>query len=118
MQHDGFGRGLYQFWHSRLYENLYRTDSVIINLASEEYAKAVRKYLCPEDQFIDVQFLVWKRGKLRTIVAWAKMARGSMVRQIVQNQWDKPEDLKQFAEGGFRFEESISLEQKYVFVKN
>lgn len=112
------GRSLYQFWHSRLYEHLYRRDTVIVNLASEEYAKAVRKYLGPGERFIDVRFLVWKRGKLRTIVAWAKMARGSMARQIVQNRWDKPEDLKQFGEEGFRFEESLSSEQKYVFVKD
>ena len=77
-----------------IYKELYKEQDLIFNLASEEYAKTVRKYLDGPDRFVDVEFLTMRNGKLRTIVAWAKMARGQMIRHIVKNRIDRPEDIK------------------------
>ncbi|MBS7006780.1 peroxide stress protein YaaA [Anaerostipes sp.] len=111
------GQSLYQFWGDEIYKELYREQDVILNLASEEYAKTVRKYLDGPDRFVDVEFLTMRGGKLRTIVAWAKMARGQMVRHIVKNRIDRPEDIKEFDWDGYAYEPSLSTESKYVFIR-
>lgn len=109
------GENLYQFWGEDIYQEIYKGNSVVLNLASEEYAKTVRKY-AKDDQFIDVEFLTYHKGKLKTLATWAKMARGQMVKYIVQNQIDEPEKIKSFDWNGYEFEESLSNEKKYVFV--
>ena len=88
------GNNLYKFWDDKIYKKLYSEDNVIVNLASEEYAKTVRRFLNEEDIFIDIDFKVNKDGKLKTIATWAKMARGQMVKYIIENRIDNPEDLK------------------------
>ena len=77
----------------------------------------MRKYLDGPDRFVDVEFLTMRNGKLRTIVAWAKMARGQMIRHIVKNRIDRPEDIKEFDWDGYEFEPSLSSESKYVFIR-
>lgn len=110
------GDNLYKFWNRRLADEIFQSGQTIINLASEEYAKAVRKYAEPFDRWIDVEFLTMRNGKLRTIVAWAKMARGQMIRYMIEHQIDDPERLKSFEFQGFEYEESLSSENKFVFV--
>lgn len=56
-------KDLYDFWGERLYRELTDGDHLILNLASKEYAKAVEKYLTPEDRFITVEFGEWKKRK-------------------------------------------------------
>lgn len=110
------GGNLYRFWGSKLYEELYKNQDVVLNLASEEYAKCIRKYKKEYDRFIDVEFLVWRKGKLTTMATWAKMARGQMVRYIIENKIDKPEDVQNFSWKDYQFEENLSNTSKYVFV--
>ena len=88
------GNNLYKFWDDKIYNKLYSEDNVIVNLASEEYAKTVRRFLNEEDIFIDIDFKVNKDGKLKTLATLAKMARGQMVKYIIENKIDNPEDLK------------------------
>lgn len=111
------GKSLYKFWDRKIADALFATGETIINLASAEYAKAVRKYAGPFDRWIDVEFLTMRNGKLKTIVAWAKMARGQMIRYMTENRVEDPQALKEFEFQGYAFEESLSTEQKYVFVE-
>lgn len=110
-------KNLYEFWGDRLYQVLYKQSDVIVNLASEEYAKCVRRYLKPGQAFVDVSFKVNKNGRLRTITTYAKMARGLMARYIVDNDLQSPEDLKAFDGLGFVFQPNASTAQKYCFVQ-
>lgn len=107
---------LYQFWGDSLYKSLYGEDQKILNLASEEYAKAIRKY-AKGRSFTDVEFLTYHKGKLRTLATWAKMARGQMVSYIVKNKIDDPEQIRKFDWNGYEYEESLSTESKYVFIQ-
>ena len=109
------GKRLYAHWGRRIYENLFQRGEPVVNLASEEYAKTVRPFLEPGDFFLDVQFLVWRGGKYRTVTAWAKMARGAMARSILKNRWEDVGQLKDFEWEGFAFEEALSGERKYCF---
>ena len=109
-------KDLYDFWGERLYRELTDGDHLILNLASKEYAKAVEKYLTPEDRFITVEFGERKDGKVKQKATLAKMARGEMVRFMAENNIQDPEEIKAFHELGFSFEEALSDEKKIVFI--
>lgn len=109
---------LYQYWKDDLYRELYKENEIVINLASEEYAKCIRTYITDTDQFIDIEFTAIKNGKRKNITAWAKMARGQMVRYIVENQIQNPEAIKEFEWNGYHFNETTSAANKFVFIKD
>ena len=111
------GNNLYKFWDDKIYNKLYSEDNVIVNLASEEYAKTVRRFLNEEDIFIDIDFKVNKDGKLKTLATLAKMARGQMVKYIIENKIDNPEDLKNFTFNSFKLCSNLSTPRKFVFIK-
>ena len=111
------GNNLYKFWDDKIYKKLYSEDNVIVNLASEEYAKTVRRFLNEEDIFIDIDFKVNKDGKLKTLATLAKMARGQMVKYIIENKIDNPEDLKDFTFNSFKYCSNLSTSKKFVFIK-
>ena len=110
-------KNLYKFWGDKLYKKLYSEDKVIINLASEEYAKAVRGFLDKDDIFIDIDFKIHKDGKLKTMATYAKMARGQMIKYIIENKINNPEDLKDFTFNGYKFDHNLSTNKKFVFIR-
>ena len=110
-------KNLYKFWNDKIYNKLYSEDNVIVNLASEEYAKVVRKFLKEDDIFIDIHFKVYKNGKLKTLATLAKIARGQMVKYIVENKINNPEDLKNFNFDNYKFSHNLSTNRKFVFIK-
>ena len=110
-------KNLYKFWNDKIYNKLYSEDNVIVNLASEEYAKVVRKFLKEDDIFIDIDFKVHKNGKLKTLATLAKVARGQMVKYIVENKINSPEDLKNFTFDNYKFSHNLSSNRKFVFIK-
>lgn len=102
---------LYEFWGNKLYQEL--DDDVIINLASKEYSKAVSPY----QKLIDVRFFEFDQGKYKEKGVYAKMARGTMVHWLAQNQIEDPCDLKKFDEMNYHFDPERSNENLYVFVR-
>ena len=117
-----FCKNLYDFWGADIYKNLTLDDdnassNVILNLASEEYAKAVRKFIKPTDTFITCTFAEQVNGSLKEKGVYVKMARGEMVRFMAENNITKPEDIKAFTGLGYRFSPKDSREQHYVFIR-
>ena len=98
---------LYDFWKDDLSNQI---DEPILNLASEEYAKTIRKY----KPLIDVRF-VEENGKEKGV--YAKMARGAMVRYLAENQIENIKDITQFSDLGYTFDASQSTEKNYIFKK-
>ena len=111
------GQTLYRFWGSSLYEGLFSRCEPVIDLASTEYSKAIVPHLQEGDRLIHVDFLVQRKGALKSLATEAKMARGQMARAIAQNRWDDPEELKAFDWNGYEFSEALSSESKLVFVQ-
>ena len=111
------GKNLYEFWGSQLTEELNRlleTEQVLVNLASNEYFKAVKaKEITGE--IITPQFKDYKNGKYKIISFFAKRARGAMARFIIQNQLDQPEQLKAFDWQGYGFDADMSAGNEWVF---
>lgn len=110
-------KNLYDYWGADLYENMKDESGVIINLASKEYSKIIEKYRKQEDQFITVIFGEWDKDKVIQKGTQAKMARGEMVRFMAEKSIENPQDMKQFDRLGYVFQETLSNDQEYVFVK-
>lgn len=107
--HNAKGNDLYSFWGDLLTEKLNQQlkeqgDDVLINLASDEYFKAVKPAKL-DSQLIKPVFLDEKGGKFKVISFYAKKARGLMSRFIIQNQLTQPDQLKDFNLEGYFFDE-------------
>lgn len=120
----GDKKNLYEFWNDSLYQAVVETDRevgnpiTIINLASKEYSICVEKYLKPDDQYITCIFGEIVGGKVAQKGTYAKMARGEMVRFMAENQIENTEDIKNFNRLGYSYNEELSTEYSYVFIKS
>ena len=112
----GGAGNLYDFWGSRIYENVLDGDRIIINLASKEYSRCIEKYLQPQDTCITCIFGEYKNGKVIQKGTQAKMARGAMVRYLAENRIEAPEEMKKFDQMNYRFREDLSSEDTYVYI--
>lgn len=113
------GKDLYSFWGDLLTEKLNEAladqgDDVLINLASDEYFKAIKPKLL-KGQLIKPVFLDEKNGKFKIISFYAKKARGLMSRFVIQNRLSKPEQLKEFDVDGYFFAADESEGNELVF---
>ena len=110
---------LYQFWDDALAKSLneeLKEDELLINLASTEYFKALPKKVLKVPMITPV-FKDFKNGQYKTIMTYAKMARGYMVRYIVENNIKTIEDLKGFNIEGYGFSEEMSSGNNLVFTR-
>ena len=85
-------------------------------MASKEYSQAITPYLEADDQFIDVIFAHFIDGKLKIKATLAKIARGEMVRFIVENQLTTVEQLKSFQSETYTFDAALSTAKRLLFV--
>ena len=113
------GANLYQFWGDRLAAHLNQRLAgdpapVLLNLASQEYFKAVdRKALRP--RVVECVFEDWKGGSWKIISFHAKRARGLMARHAIQQRARKPEDLRGFDAEGWAHDAAASSTDRMVF---
>ncbi|MGN1024394.1 MAG: peroxide stress protein YaaA [Lachnospiraceae bacterium] len=110
-------RDLYDFWGDALYRAVSGEDSVILNLASKEYARAVEPYLRSGDRFVTCVFGEPAGEKILQKGVYAKMARGEMVRYLAECGAKHPEEAKGFAQSGYHFDAARSTDTTYVFVR-
>jgi cytoplasmic iron level regulating protein YaaA (DUF328/UPF0246 family) len=111
------GKNLYQFWGESVRNAIFSTGEVVVNLASEEYAKMISRYLRPADRWITCEFSTVKRGRRRQLPTFAKMARGQMARYLIENRIDSPEGLQGFSWGGYLYCPELSNAARYVFLR-
>ncbi|PMH39752.1 hypothetical protein BCU68_06530 [Vibrio sp. 10N.286.49.B3] len=113
------GTNLYQFWGDKITDHLNQTmadqnEALLINLASNEYFKAVKpKQLT--GKVITPVFKDCKNGQYKVISFYAKKARGMMARYIVQQRVNSIEELTQFDVAGYYFVAEESTESELVF---
>jgi len=113
------GQNLYAFWGTRISETLNQltsehSENVLINLASNEYFKSVDSKTL-HAKVITPIFQEEKDGRARVLSFMAKKARGMMARYLVQNQVDRPDGLKDFDAGGYKYQAKESTENRWVF---
>lgn len=109
---------LYQFWGDSIYQELYRDNELVVNLASKEYSKAIERYLKPQDKFITCSFKKEKNGKYVQQATAAKQARGDMVRYILENNIKEIDEIKNFSVNRYQYEPQFSTDTELVFIKN
>ncbi len=113
------GKNLYEFWGDsitdKLNEQLSNKD-VLLNLASNEYFKAVNKKTL-NAQIITPVFKDEKNGQFKIISFYAKKARGMMAAYVIKNRIKKIEDIKQFNVAGYEFSEERSNAKEWVFIR-
>lgn len=115
----GKASNLYQFWGGKITEALkseMTENEVLVNLASNEYFKAIQTKELPNPVITPV-FKDFKNGQLKMISFFAKKARGLMVRYIIDNSIERVEDLKGFNYEGYSFDSNLSSSKELVFTR-
>lgn len=110
-------KNLYDYWGDKLYKEIFKDNDMVLNLASKEYSECIERHLKSNDKFITCLFYENVNGKFKQKATLAKMARGSMVRFLAENNIDNINNIKKFNDFGFSFNNDMSSEDKLVFVK-
>lgn len=115
------GSTLYDYWCETITDTLSRTlqetdAKVLVNLASNEYFKAVdvKRVAC---RIITPVFKDEKNGQFKIISFHAKKARGAMAAWIVRHGLHDPEQLKAFEGMGYRYSSAHSSGDTWVFTR-
>jgi len=115
----GRSENLYKFWGDDLamaLNNEMNDDDLLINLASSEYFKAVPLKALKVPMITPV-FKDLKNGQYKTIMTFAKKARGFMVRYILDHHVNTLEELKGFNTEGYGYSEAMSTDTELVFIR-
>ena len=113
------GKDLYAWWGDTLAEHLNQQlaeqgDNVIVNLASQEYFKSVKRKAL-KARVVECVFEDWKAGKWKIISFHAKRARGLMARYAITHRAKKPANLLGFDLEGYAYDAAVSEPDRLVF---
>lgn len=108
---------MYEFWGDKIAKELFSQSNCIINLASMEYSRVVKKYLKDNVSFINCIFGELIEGRIIQKGTLAKMARGELVQFMAREKIRDPEDIKRYKGLGYVFKSSLSDEENFVFIK-
>ena len=116
----GRKKNLYEFWKKEVTDSLnaeLEPGELFINLASNEYFNAIdAKGL--KVPVVSPIFKDWKNDQLKVISFFAKKARGSMVRYILDSKAHSLDDIKGFNYDDYEFSPEHTLDpNKPVFIR-
>ena len=116
----GSAKNLHEFWKKQLTAYLnseLKENELFVNLASNEYFGAVDKKSL-KSPIITPVFKDWKNDKLKVISFYAKKARGSMVRYIIDTNAETLDDIKKFTTDGYAYsQEYTEKDNMPVFIR-
>lgn len=105
---------LYQFWQGEIAKEF--ADELILNLASDEFAKTIRPYV-PAEKIVDLEFFEQNGSILKKHSTISKKARGLMLNFMAQNKVININNLKGFNQKGYAYAGELSSPNKLVFVR-
>ncbi|MBE0445235.1 peroxide stress protein YaaA [Psychrobacter sp. FME5] len=115
------GDNLYEFWGEEVTNTINSRmamadsdDKVLVNLASNEYFKSVKKKAL-HAEIITPRFEDEKNGTYKVISFYAKKARGLMVKYAADNKLTKAEQLKKFDLAGYYYCAEASDDKTWTF---
>lgn len=116
------GKNLYEFWGKKISEQINQDieknkDEIILNLASQEYFKAV-DLTGLNGKVVHVHFKENRNGTLKVISFNAKKARGAMAKEIIQKRVKSINGLKKLEVMGYQYEKDLSSATDLHFIKN
>ncbi|SFT49084.1 hypothetical protein SAMN05216474_0857 [Lishizhenia tianjinensis] len=110
---------LYKFWGDKIADALndeMQEGEFIVNLASNEYFKVVNKKKI-KAEIITPTFKDLKGDTYKTIMMYAKNARGAMAKQIIQEGIKTIDEIKTLNIDGYQYSESMSEGNEFVFIR-
>lgn len=118
----GKHENLYAFWKKTISDQVLNAiqgsgSNILLNLASNEYFKAIDKKKLNDTQIITPEFKEYKNGDYKFVGVLGKKARGYMVRYIIKNRIDTPEEIKLFDTEGYEYNDRLSTENNWVFTR-
>lgn len=109
------GIDLFEYWQEEIKE-CFTDHDLIINLASNEYAKIVEKNY--QGKIIDFYFKEEREdGSLKTSGYYVKQNRGKLLNELVKNQIDTIEKIKKINLDGYQYSEEHSDQNEFRFIK-
>jgi cytoplasmic iron level regulating protein YaaA (DUF328/UPF0246 family) len=113
------GKDLYAWWGDTLAQSLNaelaaQGDDLIVNLASQEYFKAVKRKAL-KARVVECVFEDWKGAGYKIISFHAKRARGLMARYIIEGRVTTVKGLQGFGAEGYAFDAAVSEPDRLVF---
>lgn len=115
----GKNKNLYEFWRKKITQAIndeLADNELFLNLASNEYFKAIDAKAL-KVPVVTASFKDFKNGEYKTIMTFAKLARGYMTRYIIDTDANTIEDLKGFNYEGYGFSEEMSTATELVFIR-
>ncbi len=108
------GIDLYDYWQDDV-DAYFKNVGTVVNLASLEFSRMLKNY---NGRMINIHFVEEQTdGKLKVVTVRAKQARGLMFDYMVSNCIRRPEDIKNFVEAGYCYQDDISQVDDWYFVK-
>ena len=116
----GRKNNLYEFWGDKIVEEINKSveaqkEKVLVNLASNEYFKSVNKKKLAA-RVVTPVFKDFNNGGYKTVMMYAKKARGMMAAYIIKNKIEKVEELIGFDVAGYCYNKEASTETEIVFL--
>ena len=115
----GVKPNLYKFWGDQITKALnseLEEGELFVNLASNEYFKVLQAKDIKAPVITPV-FKDFKNGEYKIIMTFAKLARGLMVRYIIDHKVSTVEEIKGFNYNGYGFDENLSTDTELVFTR-
>lgn len=111
-------KNLYQFWREPITDALnLEKGALLVNLASQEYFKAIDTGRLKK-AIISPVFKDEKNGRLKIISFYAKKARGTMARYLIENRISDRDGLLGFSEAGYAYNPELSKPDEPVFTRS
>ncbi|TJY37349.1 peroxide stress protein YaaA [Pontimicrobium aquaticum] len=115
----GKNKNLYEFWKQKITKTLndeLEDGELFLNLASNEYFKAIDTKVL-KVPVITANFKDLKKGEYKTIMTFAKLARGYMTRYIIDTNANTIDDIKGFNYEGYGYSEAMSTDTELIFIR-
>ncbi|MDM9632371.1 peroxide stress protein YaaA [Robiginitalea aurantiaca] len=116
----GRKKNLYDFWKDDITKRInaeLKEGELFVNLASNEYYSAIDSRALKVPVITPI-FKDWSKDKLKVISFFAKKARGSMVRYILDHNVETLDQIRSFDSEGYQFSPQHTLkESEPVFVR-
>ena len=115
----GVKPNLYKFWGDQITKTLnseLEEGELFVNLASNEYFKVLQAKDLKVPVITPV-FKDYKNGEYKIIMTFAKLARGLMVRYLVDHKVTTLDGIKGFYYSGYGFDENLSTDTELVFTR-
>ena len=108
---------LYEFWGNKIYQAIIRDDRQILDLGAKQYTRIIKKYLTNNVQYVKCVFKEEIDHEFKEIGVYVKMARGEMLRYLIENKIDSFDQVKHFMGLGYHYCKELSDNETYVFIR-